>query len=180
MEKKLRTLVTETPEGNYQCLHNMTGIDENKCVYLRDYNGEGNLDLVDYCKRECKAKCDIDQEGTAEDFAENMHCDCSVSLLYHMAVGHAELRHHLGEYEATGLGPEGVQKLINLSNKLVEEAEEKEPKCDYREDEDGTWSCSECPTAWTFTDGGPEENRVNYCPECGRKISSWIKHVEEV
>lgn len=135
MEKKLRTLVTETPEGNYQYLHNMTGIDENKCVYFRDHNGEGNLDLVEYCKRECKERCNIKQEGTSEDFAENMACDCSVALLYHMAIGHAELRYHLGQYEATGLQPDEIKKpttkdlFSQLQDKLIIELKENEILC---------------------------------------------------
>ena len=92
-----------------------------------------------------------------------MDCACPIALLYHMAVGHAELRHRLGQYEATGLNPEDITGRT----------------CEYSEDDDETWSCSECPANWTFTDGGPEDNRVNYCPECGRKVVVWIKHVVE-
>lgn len=95
---KFKPLVTENPQGNYQWLHNMTVIKD-KEVYLREYDDGHDLNIVDYCKRECKTKCDIEQEGTAEDFAENMGCDCPVALVYHMAVGHAELRERLKYYE---------------------------------------------------------------------------------
>ncbi len=106
----LKPLVIDNPEGNYQNLHNMTGIDANKEVFLRDLGGEGDISLVDYCKHECKVKCDVDQEGEAIDFAENMECDCPVTLIYHMAIGHAELRNRLGQYESTGLSPEELKK----------------------------------------------------------------------
>ena len=44
-------------------------------------------------------------------------------------------------------------------------------ECEWKADEDGLWQCSECDIAWTFTDGGPEENELNYCPKCGRRLS---------
>ena len=160
---KLKPLVTETPEGNYQNLHNMTGIDANKEVYLRDFDGKGNLSLVEYCQKECQEKCELTSDTSAEGFGEYMDCAWPIAFLYHMAVGHAELRHRLGQYEATGLSPSEIQK----------------GTCEYSEDDDETWSCSKCPTNWTFTDGGPEDNKVNYCPECGRKVVVWIKHVED-
>ena len=96
--EKPKNLVTDNPQGNYQWLHNMTLIKDHE-VYLRELNDGADISIVDYCKRECKEKCGIEQEGTAEDFAENMDCDCPVALVYHMAVGHAELREHLKYFE---------------------------------------------------------------------------------
>lgn len=159
----MKPLVTETPDGNYQNLHNMTLIID-KEVYLQDHNGEGDLNLVDYCKGKCMEKCDIEQEGTAEDFAENMDCDCLVSLIYHMAVGHAELRNRLGQYEALGLSPEEL----------------KERACEWSEDNESSWSCSKCTAVWVFPEDGPGENSMGYCPECGRKIVKIIPHQKEV
>ena len=112
---RFKPLVTEDPQGNYQWLHNMT-VTKDKEVYLRDFNGEGDLNLVDFCKRECKSKCDIEQEGTAIDFAENMDCACPVSLVYHMAVGHAELRERLKHYEA--VAPELLEALERIANPI--------------------------------------------------------------
>jgi hypothetical protein len=135
----------------------MTGIDENKCVYLRDLNGDGDIDLIQYCRRECKKKCDIEFDANLEYFAENMGCDCPVSYLYHMAVGHAELRHRLGQYESSGLDPEELRKKT----------------CEWSEDKEGNWSCSKCDIIWAFwchTDTGPMEKDTNFCPKCGRKI----------
>jgi len=143
----MKQLVTENPEGNYEYLHNMTMIKDCE-VHLRDFNGEGDLNLVEYCKRECKAKCDIDQDGEAIDFAENMDCNCPVSLIYHMAVGHAELRYRLGKYESS----------------------EQKETCEWEEDDSRTWSCSQCSASWEFNNGDPDDNDMHYCPKCGRTI----------
>ena len=37
------------------------------------------------------------------------------------------------------------------------------------DDEDGIWSSS-CGELWSFIDGGPKENRVSYCHNCGKKV----------
>ncbi|MCB8818674.1 hypothetical protein [Desulfosporosinus shakirovi] len=97
--KKLRPLVTDNPQGNYQWLHNMTVIKD-KEVYLRYFEGEGDLSLVEYCKKECMEKCNSDIDASVEEFAEHMDCGCPISLIYHMAVGHAELRERLKYFEA--------------------------------------------------------------------------------
>ena len=41
--------------------------------------------------------------------------------------------------------------------------------CVWTEDNDGVWDGS-CGIAWTFESGGPTENRVNFCPRCGRVV----------
>lgn len=161
--KRLRPLVTENPEGNYQNLHNMTLIKD-KQVYLRDYNGEGDLNLMEYCNRQCKEKCGREPiDAPAEEFGEYMDCDCVVSHIYHMAIGHAELRHHLGQYESFGLSPDELQ----------------ERTCGWYEDEDGNWNCSKCTAVWIFPEDGPGENEMSFCPECGRKIVSISPYKEE-
>ncbi|WP_434510122.1 hypothetical protein [Desulfitobacterium sp. AusDCA] len=157
-------LVTDNPQGNYQWLHNMTVVKD-KEVYLRDFNGEGDLSLVDYCKRECKSKCDSDIDAGAEEFGEYMDCDCIVSCFYGMAVGHAELREHLKQYEESGLSPVELNNLYKLFD-----------WCEWLEDEDGNWKCSKCDCYWTFTEGGPKENEVNYCPTCGKRIAKNISY----
>jgi len=30
---------------------------------------------------------------------------------------------------------------------------------------------SDCGMLWVFTDGGPAENQMRYCPGCGRNVS---------
>lgn len=104
-------LVTENPQGNYQWLHNMTVIKDRE-VFLRDFNGEGDLSLVDYCKQECKAKCDSEIDAGPEEFGEYMDCNCIVSYFYCMAVGHAELRERLKQYEESGLSPSEVSDFV--------------------------------------------------------------------
>jgi DNA-directed RNA polymerase subunit RPC12/RpoP len=44
--------------------------------------------------------------------------------------------------------------------------------CEYTlaDEESSTYECSKCGALWTFIDGDPEENKMRYCPECGRKI----------
>lgn len=37
-------------------------------------------------------------------------------------------------------------------------------------DEDGIWTCENCGVQWTFDVGGLEENDVEYCPLCGKRI----------
>ncbi len=32
------------------------------------------------------------------------------------------------------------------------------------------WQCKECDLHWTMLDGTPEENGMQYCPQCGRRI----------
>ncbi len=113
-----RRLTTEEPQGNVQWMHNMTGI-KNREVYLRDYNGEGDLSLVDYCKKECNERCDIDIDVGAEEFGEYMYCGCIVAQFYWIAVGHAELRAHLSEYEDSGLSYKEVKNLQSLNRELV-------------------------------------------------------------
>ena len=97
---KLNRLTTDKPNGNYQNLHNMTLVKD-KEVYLRDWNGEGDISLVDFCKVECKKKCfiDIEENDPAAFGGYIMDCDCMVSWFYNLAVGHGELRETLKEFE---------------------------------------------------------------------------------
>ena len=56
-----------------------------------------------------------------------------------------------------------------------------ENTCKYEEetmsawDGDTAWVCSECGETWSFGNGTtPQENNMNYCPNCGRKIIEYI------
>lgn len=103
-----KRLTTDKPQGNYQWLHNMTIIKDQE-VYLR--GSEEDINLVEFCKKECKEQCNTDIEADATEFGEYMDCDCVVAWFYHMAVGHAELRARLQAYENTGLSPEQIEEL---------------------------------------------------------------------
>jgi len=46
----------------------------------------------------------------------------------------------------------------------------KKPTCLWTEDDDeGIWHTS-CGAAWTFEDGGPKDNKMNFCMACGREL----------
>ena len=50
--------------------------------------------------------------------------------------------------------------------------------CVWHEDESGIWTCLTCQLMWEFTEGGPGDNEVNYCPKCGRVISDFEPYEE--
>lgn len=53
---------------------------------------------------------------------------------------------------------------------LVKDAERKE--CFWTSDgDDSPWEGT-CGVAWIFIDGGPEENQMAYCPQCGGKLTA--------
>ena len=45
-------------------------------------------------------------------------------------------------------------------------------ECKYTLDEKdaNAWQCSKCACLWMLSDGTPKENKMRYCPECGRRI----------
>lgn len=79
-----------------------------------------------------------------------------------------------------------LQKLVQehcdgvacVNGKLIEAAlrelieKHKEKLCEWHlgDEENGIWESS-CGEAWSFIDGGPQENRVSYCHHCGYKVS---------
>jgi hypothetical protein len=40
-----------------------------------------------------------------------------------------------------------------------------------------TWQ-ADCGAMWTFTDGGPKDNDMNFCPKCG-KVCKELKFEQE-
>jgi DNA-directed RNA polymerase subunit RPC12/RpoP len=48
-----------------------------------------------------------------------------------------------------------------------------EDHCHYTMTDDNVnlWQCSACGEEWVFDSGDPEENNVNYCMRCGRKLT---------
>jgi hypothetical protein len=61
---------------------------------------------------------------------------------------------------------------------LMKERDELKSETIWEEHYDGEWQCSKCDALWMFEDGGPVENRVNYCQGCGAKIKE-IKHYDD-
>lgn len=37
-------------------------------------------------------------------------------------------------------------------------------------DDCNAWSCDTCGTDWILSEGNPQDNMMNYCMGCGRKI----------
>lgn len=110
-----KRLTTENPQGNMENMLNITKVINHE-VYIRNWNGEADLNLVDYCKEQYKSiygrsiDADLEEKITAEEFGEFMDGDDLLSLFYWMAVGHAELRVRLSEYEDSSLSPEDIKK----------------------------------------------------------------------
>lgn len=60
----------------------------------------------------------------------------------------------------------------NAERELAELRERAQDVCHWKltDDESSLWE-SDCDLVWSFPDGGfPEENEMNYCPKCGRKL----------
>lgn len=39
-----------------------------------------------------------------------------------------------------------------------------------------TWACSGCDAVWTFSEDGPKEHNMRYCPQCGRPIVKVVEY----
>lgn len=115
-----KRLTTEDPQGNYEWMHNLTTV-KNREVYLREWNNECDVNLVDFCKAEYKKIYGNEPNVSTEEFGELMDGDDLLSAFYWMAVGYAELRNRLKQYEDTGLSPQEIEKsskmkFIKLTN----------------------------------------------------------------
>jgi hypothetical protein len=111
-----KRLTTENPQGNMENMLNITKVINGE-VYIRNWNGEMDLNLVDYCKEQYKSiygrsiDADLEEKITAEEFGEFMDGDDLLSLFYWTAVGYAELRERLKLYEDTGLSPKQAESV---------------------------------------------------------------------
>lgn len=48
-------------------------------------------------------------------------------------------------------------------------------KCIWKEDEDGTCWTTECGELFVLMEGTPKDNKMNYCPYCGKKLEQKCK-----
>lgn len=53
------------------------------------------------------------------------------------------------------------------------------PTCEWHEDEDGVWETS-CGQSWVFAEGGPEDNGMKFCHQCGKHLVSRPQNPEAV
>ena len=58
--------------------------------------------------------------------------------------------------------------LLAFCRAVVERVQE---KCRWKQDDTGDWF-TRCGEGWTFTDGGVAENRIKFCPYCGKPIEA--------
>lgn len=42
--------------------------------------------------------------------------------------------------------------------------------------DENTWACSDCDAVWTFSEGGPKEHNMRYCPQCGKPIVKVVEY----
>ena len=48
-------------------------------------------------------------------------------------------------------------------------------RCHWKDDDDGVFEShweADCGFEWIFTEGGPKENGMIYCPSCGKRIKA--------
>ncbi len=73
---------------------------------------------------------------------------------------------------------EGAQNAAKKANDVAEKAlfrggsVLKKKNCFWKYDDiDDAWSGS-CGNYWCFSEGTPEENEVNFCPKCGKRVEA--------
>jgi tRNA(Met) C34 N-acetyltransferase TmcA len=56
-------------------------------------------------------------------------------------------------------------------SRRIEELENR-GTCEWMRDDDSEWYVweTQCGETWHFDDGGPNENRMKFCPGCGRAL----------
>lgn len=78
------------------------------------------------------------------------------------------------ELERFGLGPALGSEIFKLCKQRDELLAALERTCTWTNCDDdympGTWDGS-CGAKWTFTEDGPAENSMKFCPECGGKVA---------
>lgn len=115
----MNRLTTDTPKDNTETMLNMA-YAENSWVKIRGMEKEFTSYLAEQCRR--TNKCDLSDcdameicEAITECNFSNPHCP--IFLLHTVAVQAAELRARLKEYEDTGLEPEEINGLCEMSRR---------------------------------------------------------------
>lgn len=110
-------LVTDNPQTNIETLHNFCRSVDGRVKFIETTAGK-NTDSYDFCRHECKRRCNVDfpeqDDGTMLDMM-TLDCmyeqDCTNALLYISAIQAAELREQLKLYEETGVSVKKVERL---------------------------------------------------------------------
>lgn len=79
----------------------------------------------------------------------------------------------MNKTEILSLRNEALRDQAKLERERDELLAQAESCCEWTNDDtpdmDGTWDGS-CGTTWSFIDGGPTENNMRFCPECGKHL----------
>ena len=51
------------------------------------------------------------------------------------------------------------------------------PECRWTEDDETVWATA-CGQMWQFNEGGPVENKCQFCPYCGRRLKA-VKQIDK-
>lgn len=117
MEKKIKKVVTDNPQGNIESLLNFAHDKEGKVVLI-SANGEREKDLSEYIAELSKeVGCDCTAEEVMDGMCLSDCGECYVAILNICAIQAAELREKLRNYERRL--DEGT--LIELPCKIGEE-----------------------------------------------------------
>ena len=90
-----------------------------------------------------------------------------IKALAKQAGGTAYVNRHYPGETAVAFGPIALTEFVRL-------AQERKPEtCVWTPMDDdympGSWD-SACGEAWSFIEGGPDENRVRFCQGCGKPV----------
>lgn len=129
-------LVTDNPETNVSNALNMFYVKDQQ-TFVRGYGENGqDIDLIDFVKRIAKRQRIPMQKKDAHEVAEyltDVLFDCEpeskeglLGLFFTAAWAFAEIRERLKEYEASGLEPNQVSKMMIPLDKVEETIEKSE------------------------------------------------------
>ena len=65
-----------------------------------------------------------------------------------------------------------INKAITSKIKDLQSVEVKHGEWLYKPNvyDDSTYECDQCGEPWTLIDGTPQDNNMNYCPNCGARM----------
>ena len=118
---------TDNPQSNTETMLNYAyAKDERVC--LRYGNGKDDIDLCDYIAEEAKDCC-LSPQDVMDGSCFECGCECSLGILYVLAVQAAELRERLKDFEDERI--RGEIACVSVPDKKV--GKKREVKCNNEE-----------------------------------------------
>ena len=71
------------------------------------------------------------------------------------------------------------RKYRNALEEIMEEVNKDTCVYEQIEEDENLWRCNKCECIWCLEEGSPEKNNMNYCPECGSRITKNIEFEED-